>query len=269
MKYGSIKAVCFVILACVIVMPAIGDGQTVDLTSIVLESFNGDTNHEWNDGRRPRSYEFSWALSASKFATRNTDNDGNEVVFPQSAYVKAWPIAVFGFNRDDLKSLGIRGRFDRQGYNWIDVYPVSGMGNDAKPFEIPMPGRVRYLDLWVWSANVDLYIDAMVRDYQGIVHTIHFGNIAHTGWKNLRANIPNNVRQEKRVLPSHAGLTFVKFRIWTQPIEKVGDFYIYFKQLKALTDTFETMFDGDALADPDLIPGLWAGGDGNGSAVEK
>jgi len=54
MKYGSIKAVCFVVLACAIVMPAFSDGQTVDLTSIIVESFNGDATHEWNDGRHPR-----------------------------------------------------------------------------------------------------------------------------------------------------------------------------------------------------------------------
>jgi hypothetical protein len=262
MKYGSIKAVCFVILACVIVMPAIGDGQTVDLTSIVLESFNGDTTHEWNDGRHPRTYVFSWALDASKFATKETDEDGNELVYPQSTYVKAWPVAVFGFSRDDLKSLGIRGRFDRQGYNWIDVHPVTGEGDNIQPFEIPLPGRVRYFDLWVWSANMDLYVEGYIRDYQGIVHVIQFGDLAYTGWRNLRAYIPNSIRQEKRAMPSHAGLKFVKFRIWTRPNAKVEDFYVYFKQFKALTDTFETMFDGDQLADPDLIPGLWAGGDG-------
>jgi hypothetical protein len=50
----------------------------------------------------------------------------------------------------------------------------------------------------------------------------------------------------------------------------VGDFYVYFKQLKALTDTFETMFDGDQLADPDVIPGLWTGGEGmSGSTGQK
>jgi hypothetical protein len=263
MKYGSIKAVCFVVLACVIVLPAIGDEQTVDLASIILESFNGDTVHEWSDGRHPRRYEFSWALQGSKFATKSKDSNGNEVVYPQSAYVKAWPMAVFGFNRDDLKSFGIRGRFDRQGYNWIDVYPVTGEGDNAQPFETPIPGRLRYFDLWVWSANMDLYIDAMIRDYQGIVHTIHFGTLAFTGWKNMRALIPSTIRQNKRSMPTHAKIQFVKFRIWTQPLERVGDFYIYFKQLKALTDNFDTMFDGDQLADPDIIPELWSGGDGS------
>ena len=262
MKHGSIKAVCLVVLAFMTVMSVFGDEVTVDLTSIVLESFNGDTAHEWNDGKHVRSYDFSWTLSASKFATKTKDGDGNEVNYPLSTYVEAWPIALYGYNRQGktLKSFGIHGRFDRQGYNWIDLYPVQGEGDDAAAFEIPIPGRVRYLDLWVWGSNLDYYIEAYVRDFQGIVHIVKLGNIGYTGWKNLRAHIPNNVRQAKRIIPAYAGLHFVKFRIWTQPTERVSDFYVYFKQFKVLTDTFESLFDGDELADPDMIPELWASG---------
>ena len=259
MKYGSIKAVCLVVLACVAVFSAIGDEITVDFTSIIMERFNDETVHEWFDGRHPRSFEFSWALKASKFATTETDEDGNEVKFPRFTYVDAWPIALYGYNRsgDTIRSLGINGRFDRQGYNWIDLHPVQPDGET--PFEIPIPGRVRYLDLWVWGSNLNFTLEAYVRDFQGIVHRIQFpGNLAYAGWRNLRVNIPNHIRQSKRVLPNYAQMQFVKFRIWTQPIERVNNFYIYFNQFKILTDTFATYFDGDDLADPDIVPGLWA-----------
>ena len=222
-----------------------------------MESFNGDTTHEWHDGKHPRTYEFTWEMSASKFTTTVTDANGNEVSYPVSTYVEAWPIALYGYNREgrDIKSFGINGRFDRQGYNWIDLYAVDSSG---EPFEIPMPGRVRYMDLWVWGANLNYYIEAYLRDYQGVVHIVRLGNIAHQGWRNLRANIPNNIRQAKRILPARAQLQFVKFRIWTQPLEQVSNFYIYFKQFKILTDTFESLYDGDDLADPDLVPEFWA-----------
>jgi hypothetical protein len=259
MKHGGIKAICLVVLACLTVLSAYGDEITVDLTSIVLESFDGETTHVWNDGKHTRTYEFSWGLDASKFATRARDRDGNEVNFPRSTYVEAWPAALFGQNRGGertLKSFGINGRFDRQGYNWIDVFPVDLNG---LPFEIPMPGRVRYMDLWVWSQNFDFYMEAYVRDFQGVVHTIRLGSLAYSGWRNLRANIPNHLRQARRIQPVHVNLQFVKFRIWTQPREKVDNFYVYLKQFKVLTDTFETLFDGDELADPDVIPQLWAG----------
>ncbi|MDR2718443.1 MAG: flagellar filament outer layer protein FlaA [Treponema sp.] len=259
MKYGSIKAVCLVVLAFITVVSTYGDDRTVDLTSIVLEDFGDVTTHEWNDGRHPRNLEYSWTLAASKFATKSKDGNGNEVNYPIMAYVETWPISLFGYNREGktIKSLGIHGRFDRRGFNWIDLYPV---GSDGSAYEIPMPGRVRYIDMWAWGANLDYLVEAYVRDYQGVVHIIKLGNLAYTGWKNLRANIPNNISQSKRVLPNLAQLRFIKFRIWTQPGEQVSDFYIYFKQFKVLTDVFESAFDGDELADPDLLPQLWASG---------
>ncbi|MDR0453091.1 MAG: flagellar filament outer layer protein FlaA [Treponema sp.] len=58
-------------------------------------------------------------------------------------------------------------------------------------------------------------------------------------------------------------MTFVKFRIWTGPMEQVNNFYIYFDQLKVLTDTFETRYDGEELADPKKVQELWSGGDNN------
>ena len=260
MKHGGIKAVCLVVLLCMAVLSAYGQAKTVNLTSIVLDSFDGDSVHEWHDGRHPRRFEFSWALSASRFATRTTDSEGNEVQFPLMSFIETWPVALFGHRPPEegtRRSLGLHGRFDRRGYNWIDLYPVTP---DGDPFEIPMPGRVHHLDMWVWGSNLDYYIEAYVRDYRGVVHAIRLGNIAYTGWRNLRASIPNHIRQERRVLPNFAQLHFVKFRIWTQPQEQVGNFYIYFKQFNILTDTFENFFDGNELADPDLIPQFWAGG---------
>ena len=258
MKHSSIRAVCIVVLACIAVLSSYGDERTVDLVSIVLESFDNETNHEWRDGIRTRTYEFSWALNASKFASKSADEEGNEVNYPVMAYIDAWPIALYGSNRkadENPKSLGIHGRFDRQGYNWMDVYPVDA---DGAPFEIPMPGRVRYIDLWVWGSNLDFYMEAYVRDFRGFIHIVNLGNLNYAGWKNLRANIPHTINQSKRILPNRAQLSFVKFRVWTRPSEQVGNFYIYLKQFKALTDIFETAFDGDDLADPDRMTELWA-----------
>jgi hypothetical protein len=118
--------------------------------------------------------------------------------------------------------------------------------------------------MWAWGSNLNFYIEAYVRDYLGIVHRIHFGSLYYTGWRNLRAHIPNHIPQSKRILPALASLKFVKFRIWTMPEEHVNNFYIYFKQLKVLTDTFESLYDGDELSDPDRIPELWAN---NGSST--
>jgi hypothetical protein len=220
----------------------------VNLESRVLESFNGDSGYVWR-------------VSASKF---KTENEGE--VFPKVAYIATWPNAVHGNNREglDLKSLGVWGRFDRKGYNWIDVYPVAkDAPADAPAAEIPIPGRASMLDMWVWGSNFNYYMEAYVRDFKGVVHVINLGELNFEGWKNLRINIPTSIPQSKNTLPKRQGLTLVKFRVWTRPAERVDGFYIYFDQIKVLTDTFESLFDGGELADPERVQELWGAGNSN------
>jgi len=246
MKQGGFKAVCLVLLACMAVSSVYAeDDKAVNLESKVLESFNGDSG-------------YIWKVSASKFATTTEEES-----FPKLAYVSSWPAAVYGYNNegDDIRSLGIWGRFDRQGYNWIDMYPVAeDAGEDAEPAEIHIPGRVQMFDIWVWGSNYNHYLELYVRDYLGVVHIINFGNLHFTGWKNLRVNIPSNIPQARRNLPLRQGLSLVKMRLWTKPGDRVDDFQVYFHQLKILTDMFESIFDGDELSDPERVQDLWSAG---------
>jgi len=263
MKQGSFRAVRLIIFMLVMfglaTFAVFSDENTIDYQSIILESFDGNSAHEWTFGGKNYSYDFEWKADASKFAT-TIDNES----YPKLSYIPSWPMALFGTNKngkDDLKSLGIWGKFDRRGYNWIDVYPIKagtgGEGDEAEPFEIPIPGRISYLDMWVWGSNLNYYLEAYFRDYQGVVYNLYMGSLAYEGWKNLRVRIPTNIPQSKRVLPRLAGLTFVKFRVWTTPVERVDNFYVYFDQMKVLTDTFESLFDGDELADPEQVQQLW------------
>ena len=108
MKQGCFKAGRLIVLLFVMlsltVVSGFGDENTVDIASIVIETFGGESTRQWTAGGRQRTYEFEWRLEASKFAS----TIGGEE-FPQLAYVEAWPIAAFGTNRDEdpIKSLGI------------------------------------------------------------------------------------------------------------------------------------------------------------------
>jgi hypothetical protein len=238
------------LLAISAVGAAFGDDITINSTSIILESFDGDSPYDWS-------------VTGSKFATKTDDGE-----WPQSTLVAAWPQALHGINREgkDLKALGIWGKFDRQGFNWIDIYPVDGEGGEGgddegfNNVEIPIPGRIQYMDLWVWGSNLDYRLEAYFRDYQGVVHVVDLGHLNYQGWRNLQVRIPARIPQSKRVLPRLAALTFIKFRVWTPPTEPVSDFRIYFDQFKILTDTYESLFDGDELALPERIEELWNAG---------
>jgi hypothetical protein len=232
-----------VLLAAMAIGSTFGDDLTINSESKILESFDDDDS------------SYAWKVVGSKFATK-TDADS----WPQSSLIASWPQALFGSNRGEkpLKSLGVWGKFDRQGFNWIDIYPVAkDGGDDAPPEGIPIPGRLQYMDLWVWGSNLSYTLEAYFRDANGIIHIIPMGNLNFQGWKNLQVRIPASIPQSKRVLPRLASLTFIKFRVWTPPTEPVGDFRIYFDQFKILTDTFESLFDGNELASPERIQELW------------
>jgi hypothetical protein len=262
MKHGSFKIICLIVLAFIMVFSVHGQEKAINWETKILESFNGDEDAP-----------YVWKTEASRFISVIRDENGDTVEgdnglaakYPVTSYVDAYPIQVFGYeslrNPDSdqkIRSLGLRGQFDRKGYNWIDLYPVLAKDEDEKPFEIPIPGRVSNIDVWVWGANLKYYIEIYLRDYRGIVYALRLGDISYPGWRNLRVNIPSSIAQARRTLPAYAGLKFVKFRIWTQPVERVDNFYIYFKQMKILTDMFEALFDGNDLADPVHVDKLWS-----------
>jgi len=245
MKHGGFKAACLVISTCIAVLSVHADEKTVNLESRVLESFDGES-------------PYVWEVVASKFATKN-----DEDTFPKVSYIPAWPAALHGSNKEgkDLKTLGVWGRFDRKGYNWIDVFPMAKDAAEGdEPTEIPIPGRVRGLDLWVWGSNFNYYLEVYLRDFKGVVHIIQLGDLNFEGWRNLRINVPDNIPRSQRTLPKMQALSVVKFRIWTRPTERVDNFQVYFDQIKVLTDTFESLFDGDELADTERVQELWSSG---------
>ena len=158
------------------------DDTTVNLESRLVQDFS-----------KPEAQ--NWFAIGSKFSTGD---------FPHWGFINGGPIAVIGTDPQaikDARSLGVAMLFNRQEYNWVDIIP----GTKDKPVEIPLPGRVKMLDMWVWSGNFDYYLEAYVRDYKGIVYTIPMGDLDFVGWKNLRINIPDNIPQSEKYLPEERG----------------------------------------------------------------
>ena len=276
MKHSSFRVICLILLTGMALAAFAQQDNTVNLESKVIESFFNTEDSL-----------YVWQKEASRYAVGKDSADKDNPSFanfgledgdfyPKLDFFEVWPLALYRNNREqrEIRSLGIWGKFKRMGYNWIDIYPtLKSQGDDAGPYEIPLPGHVRYLDMWVWGSNLNYYIEAYIRDEQGVIHTLYFGNLYYQGWKNLRVQLPTSIPQRRRVIldPTSAStlstadrnsiyLKFVKFRIWTTPREQVGNFYIYFHQLRVLTDVYERLFDGDEMTDPDWIRENWETG---------
>ena len=240
MKRGSILFLS-VLLAIIFVIPSavFADESTENLVSIVVESFD------------PEDRTSDWLVFGSKFITED---------YPKQVYAKAWPEALWGYNTEDndYQVLGINARFDRQGYNNLEIVPV--VDASAEEWEhnpIPLRGRVKRFDCWVWGSMYDYDIEVHLMDYNGINWVLPLGNLKYSGWKNLVADIPYYIPQATQYIPYYKQMTFEKLVIWTAPQESVKEYYVYIDQLKILTDVFESKFDGDTLTWPDKIDEMW------------
>ncbi len=225
-------------LAVPVCLPA--DVKSQIMVSEVIEPFDKPT--------------YSWQVFPSKFGI---DQDGRSLW--EIRYVDSWPDRLFGRNPKEsgLKCLGVHGGFIRKGYNFVEIVPGQGQGNDFKPAPIKLPGRVQKLDLWVWGSNFNYYIEAHVRDYRGIDHVLPLGSMQYAGWSNLEAYIPSHIPQRDQHVRLTHGLELTKLVVWTRPDEVVDDFYTYLDQLQVVTDKFEARFDGDDLADTDRVQEIW------------
>lgn len=266
MKRGSLKAVFSIFLAGVLCLPAFADAHTEDIESRILDKFDGTPYVV--DGEE---YHYTWKTAASRFITKGATGQ----TFPALGIIGTAPMALARHaGEGGAKSLGLQGSFDRNGYNWIDIYPTLADDTDANPVEIPLLGRTRFIDIWVWGSNLSYRLEAYIRDNRGVIHTIPMGNLKFTGWKNLRSAVPTGIPMVSNTIPrsTHA-TTFVKLRLWTDPKErtyvdierdkqgkvtKIVPFYVYFSQLKVLSDVYETVFDGDELANPKTTTKLWS-----------
>jgi hypothetical protein len=231
-------------LVLLLILPAAlvaADEYTANLVPVILESFD-------------QPDKSLWIVQGSKFATKD---------YPQSTLVRAWPDALFGANKEkkDLFALGIHGKFDRKAYNSLEIIPAKkDESGKLVPNPLPIPGRIKALDLWVWGSNYNFYMDLHLRDYQGVDHVIPLGDLSYQGWRNLSVTIPPSIPQERRHIPRYQGLEITEFVIWTRPTESVDDFYVFVDQIKVLTDMFESPFDGDNLADQDYLKEVWSAG---------
>lgn len=235
MKQGVLVCVSLVLMMLFCV-PVFAQPSTKSVETIVIDDFDTTDGKEW-----------SWSVQASRFIA-----DG----FPKSGYFPGIPNSLRPLRKADdpeAKVLGVNVAFNRKGDNWFEVYPTAADANgETKNYEIPFQGLVTQVDFWVWGANYVYTLEVMIRDAEGRVHTLKAGSLNFNGWKNLVVNIPGYMCQQSRLRSGPKSLSFVGFRVRTDPAEYVDDFVVYFDQLKYTTFTLNNIYDGFDLREVDF-----------------
>ncbi|WGK68317.1 flagellar filament outer layer protein FlaA [Candidatus Haliotispira prima] len=254
--------------------------------NVIVESFDGPSVSKFHKGATAR-------ILQEDGSTKIVDISGKDVIwrvdnslasryategFPTSRYVNSWPIDLFGIdpeNAEELQALGVRAKFDRQGYNYFAVHVGTELDGEWSAQAMPLspdnlPGRIKNINVWVWGAHYNYTIEMHVRDYQGVPHVLPMrvvsgvdrkkyrsGSLRFTGWRKMAAAVPNSVPQDSRYNLQDYRLQFVKFVVRTDPYERVDDFYIYFDQMQVIVDVYSNFYDGKNLARPDHIANVW------------
>ncbi|WP_294429571.1 flagellar filament outer layer protein FlaA [uncultured Treponema sp.] len=247
MKKGVVVFTGFAFLLAFSV-PAVAQPSSKAVETKIIDNFDNVGSQDYQvPGRlgssNTEAYNWTWAVQASHYIDK-------EKGFPKMGYFEGQPNSLKYFNKEGEtpKVLGVQTSYIRKGEHWFEVYPEK----DGKPFEIPFIGTVTQIDFWVWGANYLYFIDLLVRDADGRVYTLPAGNLAFNGWRNIIVPIPSSVRQHSRLRSGPVAMTFVGFRVRTDPDEYVDDFNIFFDQLKFTTNALSDVFDGYELKNIDF-----------------
>lgn len=242
-------------LLAVVGVPAVADDAAERLESIVIDTFDDPSERVWLESGKEKREQRQWAVTGSKFATKEGD-----IQYPVKAFPEVWPAALFDRNTDGstLRSLGVHGKFDRKGFNYVEIYPVKddGKGNMV-PASYRLPGIAKMIDIWVWGSLYNYTLEVHLRDFRGIPHVLEMGSLWYKGWKNLSVKIPTSIPQTQAQIPNYMGMELTKLVVRTAPEERVDNFYVYFDNLKILSDMHQNPFDGRELADPAYVQQIW------------
>jgi hypothetical protein len=142
-----------------------------------------------------------------------------------------------GKNIPDTKVYGVRVDYFRRGYNSFSITAV-------KP--LPVEGIAKTLSVWVVGRNYNHTLKLVLEDYWGSQFELYMGKLNHSGWKLMTVAIPpqnpdgkSGIIQKDYHYSTRMGLKIVGFKVECDPTDAYGSYYIYFDDMRVVTDLYE------------------------------
>ncbi|SIQ88485.1 Flagellar filament outer layer protein Flaa [Alkalispirochaeta americana] len=137
--------------------------------------------------------------------------------------------------------IGVRTDFYRRGAATVSLRPV-------RPLAVP--GIVKTLSVWVVGRNFNHELSIVIEDYFGNVNVLPMGRLNFSGWKQLTVAVPPSVVQRNPHYNTETGIRIRGLVVNTFIPETYGSYYVYFDDLRAVTDLFaEESRDPDDMID--------------------
>ncbi len=152
-----------------------------------------------------------------------------------------------GLDIPDSKVLGVKVSYYRRGYNAFEVLATKAL---------PVEGIAKTASVWVVGRSIPNVMKLLVEDHKGKRFEIYMGKLNHSGWRLMTAAIPpqgvgnKGIVQKDYHYSTSMGLKIVGFRIECDPWEAYGNYFIYFDDLRVVSDLYEVdMQDEDDMSD--------------------
>ena len=135
----------------------------------------------------------------------------------------------------DEKVLGIKVEFFRRGVNSFYI-------TSARPLAIE--GVTKTVSFWAVGRNQPHKITLLLQDYFGSNFELYVGTLDFTGWKKLTVAVPpspdgvHGIVQTSAYHGDKPGVKILGFRIDCDPMLAKGAYYVYFDDMRAVTDLY-------------------------------
>ncbi|MDC7219699.1 MAG: flagellar filament outer layer protein FlaA [Spirochaetales bacterium] len=137
--------------------------------------------------------------------------------------------------------LGAKVYFFRRGVINFAIKPV-------RP--LPVEGITKTISIWVCGRNTNHRMEIVLSDHFGNDAVIDMGKLNFMGWKRLTVAVPPNIVQRDYHYNNKMGVSVSAFNIKCDLDETYGNYYLYFDDLRAVTDLFaEANRDEDDMVD--------------------
>ena len=137
--------------------------------------------------------------------------------------------------------LGVKVAYNRRGYAKFSLAP-------NRPIKIP--GITKALSLWVCGRSFKHRLHIHLLDYKGDEMFLDMGPIDFIGWQQMKIVVPPTIEQHNYHDSSWRGISIAGMSVYTDPEESYGVYYIYFDELRAITDIYsEEHRDEDDMED--------------------